>query len=506
MAPFEKWFLSSSKESLENYEAMIGGMTEMIKRHYHTLRAPYTHIDIHELSNLVNRSVYFSEHEQPLEDLFDDVQAVVMDHSLHISHPGAMAHLHCPPIIPALAAEVLISALNQSMDSWDQSPAATYIEDQVIDELTQQIGYPSSASGAFTSGGTQSNYMGLLLARNEYCHAAFSIDVSEEGLPLQAKKLRIFCSEKAHFTVQQSAAQLGLGMNAVVSVKCNERHEMDIENLEEAIREVKAQGNLPFAVVATAGTTDFGSVDPLFEISALAKKEGLWLHADAAYGGALLFSHKYRKRLKALERADSITMDFHKWFYQPVSCGAFLLKNSAMFKHIQLHADYLNPEEDEHVHLVDRSIQTTKRFDALKLWLTFRAVGTNEYGKMVDHTIETAKQTAEHLRKQRNIAVLNDPYLNAVVFRYVPDTLYGDCQKQQHYENKLNQRIQQHLYEKGTFIMAKTKHKEQAYLKLTMLNPMITVDSVATQLEEVVALGKELEKKEERLRERSVIG
>jgi L-2,4-diaminobutyrate decarboxylase len=417
-----------------------------------------------------------------------------------------MAHLHCPPIIPALAAEVMISALNQSMDSWDQSPAATYIENQVINELTKQIGYSSSSSGVFTSGGTQSNYMGLLLARNEYCHSKFSIDVSEEGLPFEAKKLRVFCSEKAHFTVQQSAAQLGLGMNAVVIVKCNERYEMDIENLEEAIRKVKEQGNLPFAIVATAGTTDFGSVDPLREISKLAKKEGVWLHADAAYGGALLFSHKYRERLKALERADSITMDFHKWFYQPVSCGAFLLKNQAMFKHIQLHADYLNPEEDEHVHLVDRSIQTTKRFDALKLWLTFRAVGTNEYGKMVDHTVETAQQTAEYLQKQRNIAVLNDPYMNAVVFRYVPEVLYADHQKQLHYENNLNHRIQKQLYEQGTFIMAKTKHKEQAYLKLTMLNPMITFDSVATHLEEVVALGKQLEKKEERLRERSVIG
>ncbi len=506
MAPFEKWFLSSSKESLKNYEVMIGGMTEMIKRHYGKLQTPYTHINVNDLTNLVNRSVYFSEHEQPLEDLFDDVQALVMDHSLHISHPGAMAHLHCPPVIPALAAEVMISALNQSMDSWDQSPAATYIENQVINELTKQIGYSSSSSGVFTSGGTQSNYMGLLLARNEYCHSEFSIDVSEEGLPFEAKKLRVFCSEKAHFTVQQSAAQLGLGMNAVVSVKCNERYEMDIENLEEAIRKVKEQGNLPFAIVATAGTTDFGSVDPLREISKLAKKEGLWLHADAAYGGALLFSHKYRERLKALERADSITMDFHKWFYQPVSCGAFLLKNQDMFKHIQLHADYLNPEEDEHVHLVDRSIQTTKRFDALKLWLTFRAVGTNEYGKMVDHTVETAQQTAGYLQKQRNIAVLNDPYMNAVVFRYVPEVLYADHQKQLHYENNLNQRIQEQLYEQGTFIMAKTKHKAQAYLKLTMLNPMITFDSVATHLEEVVALGKQLEKKEERLRERSVIG
>ena len=174
---------------------------------------------------------------------------------------------------------------------------------------------------------------------------------------------------------------------------------------------------------------------------------------------------------------------------------SILLKNSAMFKHIQLHADYLNPEEDEHVHLVDRSIQTTKRFDALKLWLTFSAVGANEYGEMVDHTIETAKQTADYLQKQRNVEVLNDPYMNAVVFRYVPDILYSDCQKQQHYENRLNQRIQQHLYEKGTFIMAKTKHKERVYLKLTMLNPMITFDSVVTHLEEVVALGKQLEKR-----------
>ncbi len=197
MAPFEKWFLSSSKESLENYEVMIGGMTEMIKRHYRELQSPYTHINVNDLTNLVNRSVYFSEHEQPLEDLFDDVQALVLNHSLHISHPGAMAHLHCPPIIPALAAEVMISALNQSMDSWDQSPAATYIEDQVIDELTKQIGYPSSSSGVFTSGGTQSNYMGLLLARNEYCHAAFSIDVSEEGLPFEAKKTADFLLGKS---------------------------------------------------------------------------------------------------------------------------------------------------------------------------------------------------------------------------------------------------------------------------------------------------------------------
>ncbi|PZX02871.1 L-2,4-diaminobutyrate decarboxylase [Psychrobacillus insolitus] len=506
MNSFDKWFLSSDSNGLENYHQFMTKTVKIVETHYQSLEKPYEHIGTEDIQKNIEKYVKFEYEGKSSDAVLTSLQHLVMDHSLHISHPAAMAHLHCPPMIPALAAEVIISALNQSMDSWDQSPVATYIEDGIIQEMIKEINYPQSASGVFTSGGTQSNYMALLLARNEYCAKNFSINVSKQGLPMEAKKLRIFCSEKAHFTVQQSAAQLGLGMDSVISIKTNERYEMCTDALYEEIAKVKQQGNLPFAVVATIGTTDFGSIDPLGEICKLTDRENIWLHADAAYGGALLFSNQHSHLLSHLKKADSITMDFHKWFYQPVSCGAFFVKNSSMFEHIQLHADYLNPEEDTHFHLVDRSIQTTKRFDALKVWLTFQAVGKQEFGEMIDYTIKTAKQTANYLQKRTDIEALNNPVMNAIVFRYQPKVIYMDDQKQRLYENDINQYIQQLLYEQGQLIMAKTKFEGKSYLKLTMLNPLITFDETVKRLDEVINLGKELEKKEERLRERSVIG
>ncbi|WP_085991450.1 pyridoxal phosphate-dependent decarboxylase family protein [Oceanobacillus senegalensis] len=506
MKPFDKWFLSSASNGLENFHQFMTETVEIVKNYYKSLEKPYEHIGGEDLKKNIERYVKFEYEGKSSDAILASLKDLVMKHSLHISHPGAMAHLHCPPIIPALAAEVIISALNQSMDSWDQSPIATYIEDGVIKEIIKEINYPKSSSGVFTSGGTQSNYMALLLARNEYCAKHFSVDVSKQGLPVEAKKLRIFCSEKAHFTVQQSAAQLGLGMDSVVSIKTNEHHEICTDSLYKEIEKVKQQGNLPFAVVATIGTTDFGSIDPLGEISKLTGRENIWLHADAAFGGALLFSNQYRYLISNLKEADSITIDFHKWFYQPVSCGAFFVKNATMFEQIQLHADYLNPEEDTHLHLVDRSIQTTKRFDALKVWLTFQALGKQEFGDMVDYTIKTAKQTANYLQKRTDAEALNNPVMNAIVFRYQPRVIYMDDQEQLVYENGINQTIQQLLYENGQLIIAKTKFEGKSYLKLTMLNPLITFDETVKRLDEVFNLGKELDKKEERLRERSVIG
>lgn len=506
MNSFNKWFLSTASNGVENYHTFMTEAVKVVSTHYRDLEKPYQHIEMEEIKNKIEAYVTFEEQGKSPDAVLASLQDLVMKHSLHISHPGAMAHLHCPPLIPALAAEVIITALNQSMDSWDQSPIATYIEDGVIGEVIKEIDYPKTASGVFTSGGTQSNYMALLLARNEYCAKNFLVNVSKQGLPIEAKKLRIFCSEKAHFTVQQSAAQLGLGMDSVVSIKTNENYEMYTEDLDKEIEKAKQQGYLPFAVVATIGTTDFGSIDPLGEISKLAEREGMWLHADAAYGGALLFSTTYRHLLSDLKKADSITMDFHKWFYQPVSCGAFFVKNSSMFEHIQLYADYLNPEEDQQLHLVDRSIQTTKRFDALKVWLTFQVVGKQEFANMIDYTIKTAKRTAAFLQNQLNIEVLNNPVMNAIVFRYQPKVIYKDNPKQQLlYENTLNQSIQQLLYEQGHLIMAKTKYRGKVYLKLTMLNPLSTFDETVKRLNEVMIIGQKLEQEEEQLHERSII-
>lgn len=502
---YQQWFLSKDNQSVRTYKQLMNQSIEMISNYYETIEKPYHHWELEDRFEHFNDEMTFKENGRAFAELKKSIEQLVLRHSLHISHTGAMAHLHCPPAIPALVAEVFITALNQSMDSWDQSPIATYIEDAVIKECVKQIGYEETASGVFTSGGTQSNYMGMLLARNDYCKRKLKANVQEEGLPPEANKLRIFCSEKAHFTVQQSAAQLGLGMNAVIPVKTNERYEMCMDDLCAKIELSKESGELPMAIVATIGTTDFGSIDSLHDIHQLAATYDMWVHADAAYGGGLLFSKANRHLVQELKLADSITIDFHKWFYQPISCGAFFVKAETAFQHIQLYADYLNPEEDEHLHLVNRSIQTTKRFDALKVWLTFQMMGTSAFGKLIDQTIQNARQLAGYLQENSMVKVMNEPMMNAVVFKYQCKRLAKSAENQKYIENKINTMIQQQLYEKGTYIIAKTKVNQEACLKVTMLNPMIELENLKQLIKEVIQLGNELEQKEEALRECATI-
>ena len=201
------------------------------------------------------------------------------------------------------------------------------LEQKFVQWLVAEAGMPPDAGGTLTSGGTQSNYMGLLLARDAFLKSRFQWSAQKRGLPAQASHMRVLCSEVAHFTVEKSAVQLGLGTDAVVRVAVDDEYRMRPESLRISLDGMRDQGLLPFAVVATAGTTDFGSVDPLTEIASLAKAAGAWLHVDAAYGGVLLFSPRHRKKLEGMAAADSLSIDFHKLFWQPVPASAFLLRD-----------------------------------------------------------------------------------------------------------------------------------------------------------------------------------
>jgi L-2,4-diaminobutyrate decarboxylase len=504
---FENWILSSSEESLDMYEMLLNNTITLIKDQLRSVDKAYHYAPSNEIQHKIKEIVKFPEQGNAFTKVLNKIKSNLLAHSLFVSHPSSIAHLHCPVVIPALVAEVIITALNQSMDSWDQSPSATYAEEELINLLVRELGYTSLASGVFTSGGTQSNYMGLLLARNKFCLEHFNVDVNKTGLPTEARKMRIICSEHAHFTVQQSASQLGLGADSVISISANDKFQLSGKDVRDAINKCKEEGLIPFAVVATAGTTDFGSIDLIDDISSITQEEGVWLHVDAAYGGALLFSNKYKCLLKGIEKADSITMDFHKLFYQPISCGAFFVKNKSYFQAISLHADYLNPEEDSKqgiLNLVDRSTQTTKRFDALKLILTFQLIGRKKFGELIESTIHTAREVSEYLRGVNNIEVLNKPEINALVFRYLPKYRLDNYVTQLEFHNTINKEIQRIMYEKGKVIMAKTKFQNAIFLKFTILNPLTTYDDLVTYLDEIIRLGKELEQKEELKHECSI--
>ncbi|WP_139823721.1 pyridoxal phosphate-dependent decarboxylase family protein [Thalassobacillus devorans] len=456
-------------ESTESYQHITQQVTEKLAEVMNKLEHPYSGKKPSSLYQELNKLSVFSYEGESIESLLEDINDTLLMSNIHIAHQKSVAHLHCPSLVSALAAEMIINAFNPSMDSWDQSPAATYLEQEVIQWLLHGFGFDSEADGVFTSGGTQSNYTGLLIARDSFCKKTWGVNVQKHGLPPQFQRLRILCSEDAHFTVKKSASQLGLGEESVLSIRTDKNHRLCIADLNRKLEELDKEQLLPFALVATCGTTDFGSIDPLSDMAAIAKKHGLWLHVDAAFGGALILSHQHRSKLRGIEKADSITVDFHKLFYQPISCGAFLLKNKEGFRYLQHHADYLNPEEDEEkgiVNLVNKSIQTTRRFDALKLFFSLRMVGTKQYGEMIDHTLSLASSAACYIAGLENMKVINpDPELNTIVFRFepsVPDTV--DL-------NQVNRNIHKHLLYTGKAVLAKTTIKGEVCLKFTLLNP-----------------------------------
>jgi len=401
--------------------------------------------------------------------------------SLSVHHPQCVAHLHCPSLVISQAAEVLINATNQSMDSWDQAPSATLIEMKLIEWLRTQVGYQPGDAGVFTSGGTQSNLMGLMLARDAW-FARQGHSVQQDGLTGDLKKIKVFCSENAHFSVQKNMALLGLGYQSVTQVKTDRFARMDMDDLRHKLTTSKANGEQILAIVATAGTTDAGAIDPLREIAALAAKENIWVHVDAAWGGALLLSEQYRDYLDGIELVDSITLDFHKQFFQTISCGAFLLKEARHYELMRYQAAYLNSEFDEAQgvpNLVSKSLQTTRRFDALKLWMGLEALGQKQYAEIIDHGVTLAQQVAQHVDEQPALELVMKPQLASVLFRYRPAHLA-------HFSNAdiglLNQRIGDDLLESGRANVGVTEHDGVTCLKMTLLNPTVTLEDIKVLL------------------------
>ncbi|NEU57256.1 aspartate aminotransferase family protein [Halorussus sp. MSC15.2] len=418
---------------------------------------------------------------QPLAETVEEVGEGILSHSVGVADPSCVAHLHCPPLVPALAAETAIAATNQSLDSWDQSPAATHVERRMVDRLCDLFGYGPDGDGVFTSGGTQSNFEALLLARNWFARERFGRRVEETGLPHKAKAMRILCSEAAHFTAKQAAAHLGLGENAVVTVPTDGDHRMDTTALDATLADLRKREREPFALVGTAGTTDFGSIDPLDELADRAERHDLWFHVDAAYGGALALSETHREKLDGIQRADSLSVDFHKLFYQPISCGALLLRDGDRFDLVERSAAYLNPEDADLAapNLVSKSVQTTRRFDALKPYVTFRTLGRERLAELVDSTLTLADEAAALLADAPDFEVLNDPTLNAVVFRYRPGSV-GDEEV-----GPLNAAVRAALLRNGDAVVGRTEVRGTTALKFTLLNPKTTVERVADVLDAV---------------------
>ena len=377
--------------------------------------------------------------------------------------PFCAAHLHCPPLGVAVAADLVASALNQSLDSWDQAPAATVLEQRVIAALAELAGFPCGA-GVFTTGGTGSTYTALLLARDA-----------------ATGPVRLFASAIAHFSVERAAHLLGLP--PVVAVAVDHDLRMDPHSLAQLLRDAPA-GDRPI-VVATAGTTDTGSIDPLRPIADLTLAAGGWLHIDAAYGGGALFSDRYAPLLAGLDRADSVSLDLHKLGWQPAAAGVLLTRDPRAFEPLDRRAVYLNPVDDDeagYTSLLGRSLRTTRRADVLKVAVTLQALGRRGLGDRVDRCCELAVTAAALVGTDPDLTLARDPVLTTVVFRYrTAEPARSD---------DVNMALRRRLLREGSAVIGRTELDGAVHLKLTLLNPVTTTADLQALLALVVAAGR----------------
>ncbi|AEV87879.1 pyridoxal-dependent decarboxylase [Actinoplanes sp. SE50] len=461
-----------SGSTLDAYTSAVWHASALLADRVKAVRQPYAGATVAELREQVDAV----DLDRPLGDTgaaLHEVARLYLDNAVWFHEPTYVAHLNCPVVIPALSAEVLLSAVNSSVDTWDQSTTATLIERRLVDWTAGRIGFGPDADGVFTSGGTQSNLQGLLLARE---HALERRDRAE-ALP----RLRIFATAQSHFSVIKSAGILGLAGDAVVGVATDGDGRMDAAALAVAIDDVRRAGGIPMAVVATAGTTDLGRIDPLPAIAAVCGHQRIWLHVDAAYGCGLLVSRRRRHLLDGVERADSVTVDFHKSFFQPVSCSALVVRRGESLSRIAVHADYLNPRAATVPNQVDKSLQTTRRFDALKLWMTLRTIGADRIGDMFDTVVDRTHEIFAAMRTRSGFETLAAPTLSTLLFRFRPAGMsVAEC-------DELMPRLRQRLFHDGAAIVAGTTVDGHHWLKFTVLNPATTAGHLHDTLDLIEA-------------------
>ncbi|HKC25833.1 MAG TPA: pyridoxal-dependent decarboxylase [Thermoanaerobaculia bacterium] len=332
------------------------------------------------------------------EDALDRAVRGLTAYQTHTPHPGYWGLFNPAPTTMGIAADALVAAFNPQLAVWAHSPFAVEVERRLVRELGTRFGWrEDEADGAFTTGGSEANHTALLTA----LAAAFP-ETSRSGVRALAGEPRLYVSAEAHHSFQKAARASGLGTDAVRHVPVDGELRMLPSALASAIAEDRAAGRLPFLVVATAGTTNAGAVDPLPTIADVAERERLWLHADAAWGGAAALAPSLAPLLDGIQRADSITFDAHKFLSVPMGAGLYLTRRRGILeKTFRVEAPYVPPKPEgvEVLDAYERTLQWSRRFIGLKLFLSLAVAGWDGYARAIERQTEVGALLRERLRR-----------------------------------------------------------------------------------------------------------
>ena len=401
---------------------------------------------------------------ESLAAIFGDFEAKILPGITHWNHPGFFAYFSISASVPGILAELLTAALDVNAMLWKTSPAATELEEVTLDWLRQLLGLGDGWFGIITDTASISTMLALAAARE----AKPELAIRQRGMAGRADLpvLRVYCSEHAHSSVDKAALTLGLGLENVVHIACDEEYRMRADALARAIEDDRAAGRLPLACVATVGTTSIASIDPVAEIAAICSRERMWLHVDGAYGGVAAVSPAFRHVLAGVEGADSLVVNPHKWLFTPVDCSAFYTRHPAVLKRaFSLVPEYLvTREQDEVVNLMDYGMQLGRRFRALKLWMVIRAFGARGLAARLEHHCALASTFASWVRNEPAWEVAAPVLLSLVCFRFVPPGAdEAGC-------TRANAEILERVNASGDVYLSHTKLADRYVLRLAIGN------------------------------------
>jgi len=427
-------------------------------------------------------------------EILDRFEAEIAPYPFGNGHPGFCAWVNSPPAVIGVFAEALAAAMNPSVAGGDH--AAVHLERQVIRWLAELAGLPPGAGGLLVSGASMATLTALAVARHRAL-AGVGVDVRAAGVggagPAGAPRCRIYATAEAHGCVRKAAELLGLGAASIRQIETDDDFAMRPAHLAEAIAADRARGDLPVAVVASAGTVNTGAIDPLAQISEVcAGAGGVWLHLDGAYGGpAVLLSGRYDNAAEALGRADSIAIDPHKWLYVPVDAGVVLLAEPELARAaFSLVPEYLRTGEESDPWLSEYGFEQTRPFRALKIWMTMRYLGLAGYRELIGHDLEQAEYLRAQVEAAPDLELLAGG-LSVVCFRYRPERPDGPESSNGSLDD-LNRSLVQAVQRGGRAFLAGTVVRGRQALRACIVNPGTRPQDIDLLLAEVCAHGARL--------------
>lgn len=381
-------------------------------------------------------------------------------------HPGSYSYFTPPPLPMSIAGETLAQWLNQGIDVWLAGMASPFVEEEVVGWLCDLCGYAADGWGVLTSGGVMANIMALTIARDVHLRELLG------GEPPRGARLegaRVYASDQTHFSIERAVDLLGFPDGTLEIVPSDEAFRLRASDVAAAVSRDRAAGLTPFAICAVAGSTNTGSIDHVPGLADLAEREGLWLHVDAAYGAAARISPREAQKLPALERADSLTIDPHKWLFQPYDIGGLLVKR----REDLLHTFHREPEyyavwgpEERPLHWYQYSLEGTRRFRALKLWLSWKHLGSDGFARLIERNVDLAQHLASRA-KELGFEVI-PPELAVVCFRLSPAGL------DQEGTDELQRRLQRALEISGVGWLSTTTLRGRTWLRAGVINYLST--------------------------------